>query len=142
MNIEGTRFGTIEYTAVSAGPVTGLNDFAIGDACAHPITLELRAGVGPLALIKPATATTTSPAPPTVSAPLELACAEHGTRGAVQLAPAKLTIPADGTNAFIVTMVAGPSTRGLLQRDIRCRTNEVLHGLRDTTMTLTVLPAE
>jgi hypothetical protein len=144
--------GTIEYTVVSPGSVTGFSDFATGDACAHPISLELHAGVGPAAVIEPATATTTSPAPATVSAPLRvtnngnaplvLACAEQGTSGALQLAPSKLTIPAGGTDAFTVTMVAGPNTTGVLQRDIRCSTNEVLHGIRDTTMTLTVVPAE
>ena len=54
---------------------------------------------------------------------------------------AELTIPAGGSDAFTVTMVAGPSATGLVQRDIRCRTNEVLHATRDTTMTLTVVPA-
>lgn len=143
--------GTIEYTVVTPGPASGLIDFATGDACAHPITLELHAGVGPAAVITPATATTTSPAPPTVSAPLQvtnignapldLACAEHGTSGALQLAPSQLTIPAGGTDAFTVTMVAGPNTTGLLQRDIRCTSNQVFHEIRDTTMTLTVVPA-
>jgi hypothetical protein len=142
--------GTIEYTAVSPGPATGLNEFALGDACAHPITLELRAGVGPAASIAPATASTTSPAPDTVSAPLRvtnsgnaplrLRCAELGTSGALQVAPAELTIPAGGTDAFTVTMVAGPSASGVLHRDIRCATNQALHGTRDTTMTLTVEP--
>ncbi|MGH9889582.1 MAG: hypothetical protein ACREBE_28880, partial [bacterium] len=144
--------GTIEYTAASAGPVTGLNEFAIGDACAHPITLELQAGVGPAASIEPATASTPSPAPATVSAPLRvtnngnaplrLKCVELGTSGALQVAPAELTIPAGGTDAFTVTMVAGPSATGVLQRDIRCATNQALHGTRDTTMTLTVAAAE
>jgi hypothetical protein len=149
----GTFFdGTIEYTAVSPGPVSALIDFATGDACAHPISLELHAGVGPAAIIEPATATTTSPAPATVSAPLrvtnagnaplDLKCAEHVTSGALQLAPSELTIPAGGTDAFTVTMVAGPNATDLLQRDIRCRTNQVLHSVRDTTMTLTVVPAE
>jgi len=144
--------GTIEYTAASAGPVSVLSGFATGDACASPITLELHAGVGPAAIIEPATATTTSPAPATVSAPLRvtnsgnaplhLTCAEHGTSGALQLAPAELTIPAGGSDAFTVTMVAGPNATGLVHRDIRCGTNEVLHDTRDTTMTLTVVPAE
>lgn len=144
--------GTIEYTAVSPGPVTGLSDFATGDACARPITLEAHAGVGPVAILEPVTATTTSPAPATVSAPLRvtnsgnaplhLACAEFGTSGALQLAPSELTIPAGGTDAFTVTMVAGPNATALLQRDIRCRTNQQLHEIRDTTMTLTVVPAE
>jgi HYDIN/CFA65/VesB-like, Ig-like domain len=144
--------GTIEYTAASLGPVTALSNFAIGDACAHPITLELHAGVGAAAIIEPATATTTSPAPATVSAPLRitnsgnaplhLKCAESGTRGALQLAPEELTIPAGATDAFTVTMVAGSNATGVVQRDIGCRTNEVLHETRDTTMTLTVVPAE
>jgi len=144
--------GTIEYTALSPGPVTSLIDFATGDACAHPITLELHAGVGAAAIIEPATATTTSPAPATVSAPLRftnsgnaplhLECAEHGTIGALQLAPSELTIPAGGTDAFTVTMVAGPNATALVQRDIQCRTNQALHEIRDTTMTLTVVPAE
>jgi hypothetical protein len=144
--------GTIEYTAVSPGPVAGRSDFATGDACAHAISLELRAGVGAAAIIEPATATTTSPAPATVSAPLrvtnsgnaplQLACAEFGTSGALQLEPSELTIPAGGSDAFTVTMVAGPNTTGLLQRDIQCRSNEQLHRIRDTTMTLTVVPAE
>ena len=144
--------GTIEYPAVSPGPVSVVVDFATGDACAHPITLDLHAGVGPAAIIEPAAATTTSPAPATVSAPLRvtnsgnaplhLECAEYGTSGALQLAPSELTIPAGGTDAFTVTMVAGPNAASLLQRDIRCRTNQVLHATRDTTMTLTVVPAE
>jgi hypothetical protein len=144
--------GTIEYTAVSPGPVAGLIDFATGDACTHPITLELHAGVGPAAIIEPAAATTTSPAPATVSAPLRvtnsgnaplhLECAEYGTSGALQLAPSELTIPPGGTDAFTVTMVAGPNATALLQRDIRCHTNQVLHEIRDTTMTLTVVPTE
>lgn len=144
--------GTVEYTAVSPGPVSALIDFATGDACAHRITLELHAGVGPSAIIEPATATTPSPAPATVSAPLrvtnagnaplDLKCAEYATSGALQLAPSELTIPAGGSDAFTVTMVAGPNATDLLQRDIRCRTNQVLHSVRDTTMTLTVVPAE
>lgn len=144
--------GTIAYTAGSLGPVTGLSDFATGDACAQPITLEVHAGVGPAAIIEPATATTTSPAPATVTAPLRvtnsgnaplhLACAEHGTIGALQLAPAELTIPPGGADAFTVTMVAGPAATAVSQHDIRCRTNQVLHETRDTTMTLTVVPAE
>ena len=148
----GSAHGTIEYTAVSPGPVSGFIDFATGDACAHPITLELHAGVGAAAIIEPATATTTSPAPATVSAPLRitnsgnaelhLACAEYGTIGALELAPSELTIPVGGSDAFTVTMVAGPNATGLVQRDIRCTTNQVLHRARDTTMTLTVVPAE
>ena len=144
--------GTIEYAPASLGPITGLSDFATGDACTHPITLEVHAGVGPAAIVEPATATTTSPAPATVSAPLRftnsgnaplhLECAENGTLGALQLAPSELTIPAGGTDAFTVTMVAGPNATGLVQRDIRCRTNQPLHEIRDTTMTLTVVPAE
>lgn len=144
--------GRIEYTAVSPGPVSGLIDFATGDACAHPITLELHAGVGAAAIIEPATATTTSPAPATVSAPLrvtnignaelQLACAESRTSGALEVAPSELTIPVGGTDAFTVTMVAGPNATGLVQRDIRCRTNQVLRRTQYTTMTLTVVPAE
>jgi hypothetical protein len=144
--------GTIEYTAVSPGPVAGLSDFATDDACAHSISLELHAGVGPAAIIEPATATTTSPAPATVSAPLrvtnsgnaplQLACAEDGTSGALQLTPSELTIPAGSSDAFTVTMVAGPDATGVLQRDIQCSSNELLHRIRDTTMTLTVVPAE
>jgi hypothetical protein len=144
--------GTIEYTAVGPGPVTAHSDFATGDACARPITLELQAGVGPDAIIEAATATTTSPAPATVSAPLRvtnsgnaplhLQCAEHGTVGAVQLAPSELTIPPGGTDAFTVTMVAGPDATARMQGDIRCHSNEILHRTRDTTMTLTVVPAE
>src|SRR6185295_7086484 len=134
--------GTIEYTAVSSGPVTGRIDLATGDACAHPVTLEVHAGVGPAAIIEPASATATSPAPATVSAPLrvtnsgnaplQIACAEYGTIGALALAPSELTIPAGGTDAFTVTMVAGPNATGLVQRDIRCRTNQRLHEARDT----------
>jgi hypothetical protein len=144
--------GTIEYTAESLGAVSALVDFATGDACADPITLELHAGAGAAAIIEPATATTTSPAPDTVSAPLrvtnignaqlDLDCAEYGTRGALQLEPAKLTVPAGGTDEITVTMVAGPNATSVVQRDIRCRTNQILHRTRDTTMTLTVVPAE
>lgn len=78
----------------------------------------------------------------TGNAPLHLACAEHVTSGALQLSPAELTIPAGGSDAFTVTMAAGTNATGTIQRDIRCHTNQPLHGSRDTTMTLTVVPAE
>jgi hypothetical protein len=39
-------------------------------------------------------------------------------------------------------MVAGPNATAVVQRDIWCHTNEILHGIRETTMTLTVIPAE
>jgi hypothetical protein len=142
--------GTLEYTPVASGPVIGLGGIAIGDACASPLTFELHAGVGPVAVIEPASVTTTAPAPATVSAPLRvtntgnaplhIACTENLTVDALQISPAELTIPPGASDAFTVAMAAGPTTSGTVQRDILCTTNQQRRELRGSLITLTVTP--